>query len=221
LDEANLNPTETIFACTLPRVKRFIENPDYTPKYFYYIQQMLDHHFTLDIMLPKIQSLAPYAGFETSPASGVPADTLSLTALTNYVQTRITFLESLISRELTVNVVGASRVGNEYLAFQPTVTLSGRNAAEELVRYAASRNVTRIVVGKPKQPRWKEFLKGSLVYELTRRCGDIDVYVVSATSEEQGRRTAPTRGGRRWRSTRGSSRTRRPPATWCTTRSFR
>jgi parallel beta-helix repeat protein len=126
LDEANLNPTETIFACTLPRVKRFVENPDYTPKYFYYIQDMLDHYHTLDIMLPKIQALAPYAGFETSPASGVPRDTLSLAELTNYVRARIAFLESLISRDLTINVAGASKVGNEYLAFQPTVTLSGR-----------------------------------------------------------------------------------------------
>jgi hypothetical protein len=126
LDEANLNPTETIFACTLPRVKRFVENPDYTPRYFYYIQDMLDHYYTLDIMLPKIQTLAPYYGFETSPASGIGRDTLPLAVLTDYVQKRIAFLESLISRELTVNVIGAAKVGNEYIAFQPTVTLNGR-----------------------------------------------------------------------------------------------
>jgi two-component system sensor histidine kinase KdpD len=60
-----------------------------------------------------------------------------------------------------------------------TVTLSGQNVAEELLQYARSRNVTKIVVGKPKQPRWKDFIQGSLVYELTRKCGDIDVYVIS------------------------------------------
>jgi len=126
LDEAYLNPTETIFASTLPCVKRFVENPDYTPKYFYYIQEMLDRYYTLDIMLPKIQALAPYKGWEASPAAGIPRDTLPLAELTNYVQKRIAFLESVISRELTVNVVGATKVANEYLTFQPTVTLRGR-----------------------------------------------------------------------------------------------
>jgi two-component system sensor histidine kinase KdpD len=64
-----------------------------------------------------------------------------------------------------------------------TVTLSGQNAAEELVQYARSRNVTKIVVGKPKQSRWRDFWHGSLVYELTRRCGDIDVYVISGDAQ--------------------------------------
>ncbi len=60
-----------------------------------------------------------------------------------------------------------------------TVTLTGANVADELIHYARSRNVTKIIVGKPKQPRWKESLRGSLVYELTRKCEDIDVYVIS------------------------------------------
>lgn len=60
-----------------------------------------------------------------------------------------------------------------------TATLSGENVAEELIQYARSRNVTKIVVGKPMQPRWKEIFHGSLVYELARKCGDIDVYVIS------------------------------------------
>lgn len=60
-----------------------------------------------------------------------------------------------------------------------TVTLSGQNIADELIQYARSRNVTKIVVGKPRQPLWKELFRGSLVYGLTRKCGDIDVYVIS------------------------------------------
>jgi two-component system sensor histidine kinase KdpD len=70
-------------------------------------------------------------------------------------------------------------------------TVTGDNVAEAVLEYARSRNVTRIIVGKPQQPRWKEFLKGSYVYELTRRCGDIDVYVISG---DQGpKATAPAR----------------------------
>lgn len=60
-----------------------------------------------------------------------------------------------------------------------TVTLSGQNRADELIHYARERHVTKIIVGKPHRPRWKEWLQGSLVYEVTRKCGDIDVYVIS------------------------------------------
>jgi two-component system sensor histidine kinase KdpD len=71
------------------------------------------------------------------------------------------------------------------------VTLSGHSVAEELLNYARSHNVTRIVVGKPKQPRWKELLRGSLVYELTRKCGDIDVYVISGDPQPISAPAAP------------------------------
>jgi len=74
-----------------------------------------------------------------------------------------------------------------------TVTLSGYSIADELLNYARSRNVTRIVVGKPKQTRWKELLRGSLVYELTRRCGDIDVYVISGDPQPATRPARPSR----------------------------
>jgi two-component system sensor histidine kinase KdpD len=69
-----------------------------------------------------------------------------------------------------------------------TATLSGHNLADELIHYARSRNVTKIIVGKPKRSRWREWLGGSLVYELTRKCGDIDVYVISGDPEK----TAPS-----------------------------
>ncbi len=66
-----------------------------------------------------------------------------------------------------------------------TATLSGHNLADELIHYARSRNVTKIIVGKPSRPRWREWLQGSLVYELTRKCGDIDVYVITGDPEKK------------------------------------
>jgi two-component system sensor histidine kinase KdpD len=75
--------------------------------------------------------------------------------------------------QLTQTLRLAEQLGGE------TTTLSGQSIADELIQYARSRNATKIVVGKPKQPRWKELFHGSLVYELTRKCGDIDVYVIS------------------------------------------
>lgn len=124
--ERNLSPTDSIFICSLPKVNRFIRNPDYTPKYFYYIQDMLDHYFTVAIMFPQIDAMAAYRGWEVSPAPGIPPDTMTVNAMKAYVQNRIAYLESVISRDLTVNIVGASRAGDRYLCSQPTVKLNGR-----------------------------------------------------------------------------------------------
>jgi two-component system sensor histidine kinase KdpD len=65
-----------------------------------------------------------------------------------------------------------------------TATLSGHNLVDELIHFCRSRNVTKLIVGKPHQPRWKEWFSGSLVYELTRKCGDIDVYVITGDKDE-------------------------------------
>lgn len=80
-----------------------------------------------------------------------------------------------------------------------TATISGHSLTDELIYYARSRNVTKIVVGKPNRSRWKEWVQGSLVYELTRKCGDIDVYVITGDREEKSpatsRATAPAAAG--------------------------
>src|SRR6266545_2008256 len=39
-------------------------------------------------------------------------------------------------------------------------------------------------VGKPIRPRWKEVLFGSVVDELVRQSGEIDVYVISGDPDE-------------------------------------
>jgi two-component system sensor histidine kinase KdpD len=60
-----------------------------------------------------------------------------------------------------------------------TVTLSGHKASEEILNYARARNVTKIIIGKPTHPRWKDKIFGSLLDEVVRGSGDIDVYVIS------------------------------------------
>lgn len=65
-----------------------------------------------------------------------------------------------------------------------TLTLSGRNVAEELVNYARSRNVTKIVIGKPQRPRWVDIVRGSVVDDLIRTSGEIDVYVIRGDTDE-------------------------------------
>lgn len=65
-----------------------------------------------------------------------------------------------------------------------TVTLSGQNVAEELVNYAGSRNVTKIVIGKPERPKWVDLIRGSVVDDLIRTSGAIDVYVIRGEADE-------------------------------------
>jgi two-component system sensor histidine kinase KdpD len=47
------------------------------------------------------------------------------------------------------------------------------------LNYARTRNVTKIIIGKPTHPRWKDKIFGSLLDEVVRGSGDIDVYVIS------------------------------------------
>ncbi len=60
-----------------------------------------------------------------------------------------------------------------------TRTLSGQSASEAILDYARTRNVSKIVVGKPARPRWQEILFGSTVDELVRRSGEIDIFVIT------------------------------------------
>ncbi|MGH7257580.1 MAG: DUF4118 domain-containing protein [Nitrospiraceae bacterium] len=67
----------------------------------------------------------------------------------------------------------AERMGAE------TVTLTGDDVSRQLLVYARSRNVTKIIVGKPLRSRWKEWIFGSVVDDLVRGSGDMDIYVIT------------------------------------------
>ena len=64
-----------------------------------------------------------------------------------------------------------------------TVKLTGEDIVEEILKYAASRNVTRIVVGKGARGRGLRFWRRSPADRLTSRSGDIDVYVIRSAEE--------------------------------------
>lgn len=65
-----------------------------------------------------------------------------------------------------------------------TVTLTGESVAQELLSYARSRNATKIIVGKPVRPVWKEWIFGSVVSDLVHRSGEIDIYVITGEAGE-------------------------------------
>jgi two-component system sensor histidine kinase KdpD len=80
---------------------------------------------------------------------------------------------------LMQNIQLAERLGAE------TATISGVNIAEEVVNYAHAHNVTKIVIGKTAQPRWRRLLRGNIVDQLLELSGDIDVYVVHGKAEAE------------------------------------
>jgi len=59
------------------------------------------------------------------------------------------------------------------------VRLAGASTAEAILEYARRHNVTRLVVGKPTHSRWRDWRRGSLVEQLVRGSGGIDVHVIS------------------------------------------
>jgi two-component system, OmpR family, sensor histidine kinase KdpD len=81
------------------------------------------------------------------------------------------------------------------------VTIPGHNMAEDLIRYAQSRNVTEVIIGKSRRSRWSEIWRSSVVHDLIRKSGDIDVYVISGEDAPAQRtqrpmtRRAPLRRG--------------------------
>ena len=88
---------------------------------------------------------------------------------------------------LTENLRLAEQLGAE------TATISGQSAAEETIRYAHAHNVTKLVVGKPTHPMWRDLVRPSFLNEIVRTSGDIDVYVISGNGEEP--RSASTNAG--------------------------
>jgi len=64
-----------------------------------------------------------------------------------------------------------------------THTLIGRSIPDTLLQFARERNVSKIVVGKTALPWWKR-LFGTILDELLKTAGGIDIYVVSADNSE-------------------------------------
>ena len=79
-----------------------------------------------------------------------------------------------------------------------TATITGEALADAVISFAIRHNVTKIVIGSPVRARWRDQFRVSLVADLVRISGDIDVYVISEPA------AAPRRAAKR--------RTEEPPA---------
>jgi two-component system sensor histidine kinase KdpD len=63
--------------------------------------------------------------------------------------------------------------------------LTGERISEALLVYAKRHNVSRIVIGKPTHSRLRDLLHGSLLNEVVRGSGDIEVHVISGNDAPQ------------------------------------
>jgi two-component system sensor histidine kinase KdpD len=80
------------------------------------------------------------------------------------------------------------------------VTIDGHSAVDALLEYAATREITRVVVGAPKRVGWRALLRPSTATELARRAKSFDVVTIAASDataalgEERRRADAALRG---------------------------
>jgi two-component system sensor histidine kinase KdpD len=69
--------------------------------------------------------------------------------------------------------------------------LTGLRVSEALLTYARRNNVTRIIIGKPTHSRLRDRLGGSLLDDVVRGSGEIDVHVISGDDSTEARAPAP------------------------------
>ena len=89
-----------------------------------------------------------------------------------------------------------------------TVTLSGPDMSREILNFVKSRNITKIVLGKPRRRGWRRWLLGSVVDTLISEAHNINVYLLGSPVGKNGselkaakapRPSYPLgRGKRRW-----------------------
>jgi two-component system sensor histidine kinase KdpD len=63
--------------------------------------------------------------------------------------------------------------------------LSGESVVNEVLAFARQRNVSKIIVGKPTRSRWRDRFAPTLVDEIVRGSGHIDVYVITGEAGEE------------------------------------
>ena len=102
------------------------------------------------------------------------ATTLHAEWMAIYVDAKKLALNEQQRESVTQNLRLAEQLGAE------TLVVGGDDLVDEILRVARERNVTKIVISKQIRSRWKTFFRESLVDQLVRYSGEIDVYVIRA-----------------------------------------
>lgn len=81
--------------------------------------------------------------------------------------------------QVTQHLQLAERLGGE------TTIIPGQRISTSVLELARDRNVTKILIGKTNQPRWKRLFIGSVVDEMLEQSGDIDLYVIRGDDDSK------------------------------------
>ena len=72
--------------------------------------------------------------------------------------------------------------------------LTGSDVARTLVGFAHDQNATQVVLGASHRTRWTELVRGSVINDVIRRSGRIDIHVISTAGADDGRARCPPPG---------------------------
>jgi len=110
------------------------------------------------------------------------ADGLDAEWLVVYVETPDLIRLSQAERNRRIAILRlAASLGAE------AITLGGSSAAAELLEYARTRNVTRLLIGAPNRPRWRRLLRPSTTEQVLSARRDVDVLVIGGEDAPQRR----------------------------------
>jgi len=68
-----------------------------------------------------------------------------------------------------------------------TVTLNAPSLSEAIIKFCNERNVTKIVMGKPRRRGWRRWMMGSVVDTLIGEAHNINLYLLGSPQPEAGR----------------------------------
>src|ERR1700731_4725674 len=92
------------------------------------------------------------------------------------IETRRSLQLSEIERDRLADTLRlAEALGGEAL----TIPGVGRRIADDVIGFAQGNNVTQIIIGKSTRSWWFELTRGSVVYDLVRRSGNISINVIA------------------------------------------
>ncbi len=87
-------------------------------------------------------------------------------------------IDSAAQRHLLGNIDKARELGAE------VVRIKSNQPAQTLLDFARSHRVSDIIVGRSEQPRWRRFLRRSVVQQMVDEATDLDLHIVSFEDEE-------------------------------------
>ncbi len=126
---------------------------------------------------PVTERLLVCVGSETRSAKVIrAARRLAKSMHADWIAVHVETPQLKLSDEQRNNAVQNLRLAEQLGA--ETRILSGLDVITEIMKFAHQKNVTKIIIGKQVRPPWRDFLFGSLVDELVRHSGDIDIYII-------------------------------------------